>query len=285
MTTPGTQTHTVRSADGTAIVFERSGTGPPLVLVDAAGHFRGFSSFRGLIDLLVGDFTVVHYDRRGRGDSGDTPPYAVEREVEDLAALIEDVGGAACLYGFSSGGLVALQAAARGLAVPAMVLLEPPIGTSEDRPAQAAFTAELDALVSAGRRDAAVEHFMVGIGVPPGVVEQVRGSPAWTAMASVAHTLVYDSRVSEATTTELLAAVTVPTLVLDSQGSSDDLTGMAASVAAQLPAGSHRSLPGSWHGVADEDLAPVLVEFLRGRAPATPPRDHRPERASRRGGQ
>jgi hypothetical protein len=101
----------------------------------------------------------------------------------------------------------------------------------------------------------------------------------------VAHTLVYDSRVSEATTTELLAAVTVPTLVLDSQGSSDDLTGMAASVGAQLPSGSHRSLPGSWHGVADEDLAPVLVEFLRGRAPATPPRDHLPEGASRRGGQ
>ncbi len=264
--TSGTQPHTVRSADGTVIAFERTGSGPPLVLVDGAGHFRGLSSFSGLIELLGRDFTVVHYDRRGRGDSGDTPPYAVEREVEDLAALIEDVGGTACLYGFSSGGLVALQAAARGLPVPAMALLEPPIGTAEDRPAQAAFTAELDRLVSTGRRCAAVEHFLGSIGVPAELVAEMRGSPAWTAMESVAHTLVYDSRLGETTTAELLAAVTVPTLVLDSEGSSDDLTGMAASVAAQLPAGAHRSLPGTWHGVADEDLAPVLVEFLHGRS-------------------
>src|SRR3712207_8657845 len=82
--TSGTQLHSVRSADGTTIAFERTGSGPPLVLVDAAGHFRGLSSFSGLVDLLARDFTVVHYDRRGRGDSGDTPPYAVEREVEDL---------------------------------------------------------------------------------------------------------------------------------------------------------------------------------------------------------
>lgn len=267
MTTSGTQTHTVRSADGTAIAFERSGTGPPLVLVDAAGHFRGFSSFRGLIDLLAGDFTVVHYDRRGRGDSGDTPPYAVEREVEDLAALIEDAGGSACVYAFSSGGLVALQAAAAGLPIPAMALLEPPIGTEEDRPEQAAFTAELARLVDDGRRAAAVEHFLVGIGVPADLVEGMRGSPSWSAMESVAHTLVYDSEVSEATTTDLLASVAVPTLVLDSRGSSDDLTGMAASVAALLPAGVHRSLPGGWHGVADEDLAPVLVDFLGAQRP------------------
>ncbi len=99
-------------------------------------------------------------------------------------------------------------------------------------------------------------------GVPADLVEGMRGSPSWSAMESVAHTLVHDSALSEATTTDLLASVAVPTLVLDSRGSSDDLTGMAASVAALLPAGTHRSLPGGWHGVADEDLAPVLVEFL-----------------------
>src|SRR3712207_7114438 len=129
--TSGTQLHSVRSADGTTIAFEHAGSGPPLVLVDAAGHFRRLSSFSGLIGPLARDFTVVHYDRRGRGASGNTPPYAVEREVEDLAAIVEDVGGTACLYGFSSGGLVALQAAAHGLPIPAMVLLEPPVGTSE----------------------------------------------------------------------------------------------------------------------------------------------------------
>src|SRR3712207_8973586 len=91
--TSGTQLHSVRSADGTTIAFERPGSGPPLVLVDAAGHFRGLSSFSGLIGPLARDFTVVHYDRRGRGASGNAPPYAVEREVEDLAAIVEDVGG------------------------------------------------------------------------------------------------------------------------------------------------------------------------------------------------
>ena len=133
MANTGSGESSVRSADGTRIAFERAGAGAPLILVEAAGHYRGFSSFTGLTGLLAADFTVYNYDRRGRGDSGDTAPYAVEREVEDLAALIATAGGSAFLYGFSSGALLALHAAARGLVIPRLALLEPPIGEDESR--------------------------------------------------------------------------------------------------------------------------------------------------------
>ena len=263
MTTPDRRASgAVTSEDGTAIAYEQAGTGPALILVDAAGRSREFGSFGGLIGRLAADFTVYHYDRRGRGGSTDTAPYAVEREVQDLAALIERAGGAAFLYGFSSGGLVALHAAAGGLPIPKLALLEPPIAPDAERPAQQAFTAALAALVAAGRREAAVEHYLTGIGVPDEILGGMRGTPSWAALVAVAHTLVYDSLVSEATSFRLLAAVTVPALVLDSEGSGDDLTGMAAAVAGGMPNASHRSLTGAWHGVPDEVLAPALTEFF-----------------------
>lgn len=149
-----------------------------------------------------------------------------------------------------------------GLAISKLALLEPPIGSDADRSAQSAFTAELAKLVGDGRRDAAVEHFLTGIGVPVEMVAGMRGSESWSAMEAVAHTLVYDSLISEATTQQLLASMTVLVLVLDSEGSDDDLSGVAATVARSIPAASHRSLAGEWHGVADEILAPVLIEFL-----------------------
>jgi pimeloyl-ACP methyl ester carboxylesterase len=252
----------VTSRDGTSIAYERAGAGPALILVDAAGHYRELSSFGGLIDPLAGDFTVYHYDRRGRGGSTDTAPYAVEHEVDDLSALIDEAGGSAYLYGFSSGGLVALHAAASGLAIPRLALLEPPIEADEDRSAQATFTAELAELVAAGRRGGAVEFFLTNIGVPDEIIAEMRETRSWSAMEAVAHTLVYDSMVSQATSIQLLASVTVPTLVLDSEGSSDDLTSMAATVAEGLPNGVHRSLVGEWHGVPDDVLGPALIEFF-----------------------
>jgi pimeloyl-ACP methyl ester carboxylesterase len=256
--------HRVRSADGTSIAFERLGSGPALILIEAAAHFRGFSSFGGLAPMLAGHFSVYRYDRRGRGDSSDTLPYAVEREVEDLAALIDDAGGSAALYGFSSGALLAMHAAAAGLAVTRLALLEPPLQDDAEADPDAGFTAELARLVDAGRRSDAVAYFHAGIGVPEEVVAQTRETSAWTAMESVAHTLVYDCAISAVTTPRLLDAVSTPTLVLDSAGSSDDLTGWAAAVARRLPDATHRSLAGEWHGVADDVLAPALVEFLTG---------------------
>ena len=252
---------TVTSRDGTAIAYERIGHGPVLILIDAAGHYREFTSFGGLIGLLAPKFTVYHYDRRGRGDSTDTQPYAVAREVEDLAALIDQAGSSAFLYAFSSGGLLALHGAAAGLPITRMALLEPPIEQDEDRSVQRAFTTELANLDAAGRPEDAVEFYLTGIGVPHEIVEDMRGSTSWSAMESVAPTLVYDSLISEATSFDLLASVTVPTLVLGSESSSD-LIGMAVTVAGVLPNGTHRSLAGEWHGVSDDVLAPVLIDFF-----------------------
>jgi pimeloyl-ACP methyl ester carboxylesterase len=255
-------TSQVVSTDGTIIAFERTGSGPPLILVDAAGHYRAFSSFTGLVGLLAERFTVFHYDRRGRGGSTDTVPYAVQREVEDLAALIDQAGGSAFLYGFSSGGLLALQAAAAGLAIPRLALLEPPIDADEDRPAQQAFTAGLVAVLATGDRAAAVDYYLTGIGVPEEITAGMRRSPSWTAMESAAPTLAYDSLVSEATSFELLGSIGTPTLVLDSEGSSDNLHEMAATVARAMPNATHRSLPGEWHGVPDDLLAVALIDFF-----------------------
>jgi pimeloyl-ACP methyl ester carboxylesterase len=248
----------VTSKDGTPIAYERAGAGPALVLVDPALGYRRFDNVRGLGERLTADFTVYSYERRGRGDSGDTLPYAVEREVEDLAAVIAEAGGRAGVYGFSSGALLALHAAAAGVPIEKLVLMEPPIGTDDD-PADSAFTAEMTELVAAGRRREAVERFLAGIGLPAEMLAEM--APMMPALDAVAHTIVYDCLISEATTTELLAKVSTPTLVIDSQGSSDDLTGWAASVAAALPDARHRSLPGGWHGVPVEVLAPVVAEF------------------------
>ncbi|MPZ95333.1 MAG: alpha/beta fold hydrolase [Propionibacteriales bacterium] len=215
----------VRSADGTTIAFERRGSGPALILVDPAGGYREFDHIRGLGKLLAASFTVYTDDRRGRGGSADTPPYAIEREVDDLAILIAEAGGSASVYAFSSGGLLALHAAAGGLPIDRLALFEPPIGTDEDRSADADFTTEIATLVAAGRRGDAVQHFLTSIGVPPEAIAQM--GPGTLALEAVAHTLVYDCMIAEA-----------------------------------LPNGTHRSLAGEWHGVPDNDLAPVLAEFF-----------------------
>jgi pimeloyl-ACP methyl ester carboxylesterase len=255
--------HKLISSDGTSIAFERHGAGPALIAVDAAGSYRDFRPFPAPVEPLAAHFTVYVYDRRGRGASTDTPPYAVEREVEDLAALVDEAGGSAFVYAFSSGGLLALHAAAAGLAIPRLALFEPPIEPTEAPAGETAFTAELAELVAAGRRRDAVAFFHRGIGVPDEVMEQMT-PPVWAALEAVAHTLVYDCRLSDAMSLRLLRAVTTPTLVLDSQGSSEEITGSAAAVAAALPTSAHRRLPGDWHGVPHELLAPALTEFFQG---------------------
>ena len=262
MVTTDATSGSVRSADGTTIAYEGSGAGPALILVDAAGGYRAFGPMPGLAGLLATDFTVFTYDRRGRGESADTLPYAVEREVEDIAALIAEAGGSACLYGFSSGAMLALHAAAAGLAIPRLALFEPPISTEDDRSAESAFNTELAKLVAAGRRWDAVELFHTSIGVPPEIITQMEPQSR-AALESVAHTLVYDCVISNATSLDLVATVSAPTLVIDSSGTTGELPGWAAAVVGALPNGTHRSLVGEWHGVPDQVLVPVLAQFFK----------------------
>jgi pimeloyl-ACP methyl ester carboxylesterase len=251
----------VTSRDGTSIAFERTGRGPALIAVDAAGSYRDFRPQRPPVELLAERFTVYTYDRRGRGQSTDTLPYAVEREVEDLAALIDEAGGRAFVYGMSSGGLLALHAAAAGLAIPRMALLETPIEPTEEPAGRSEFTAELAELVAAGRRREAVAYFDRGVGVPEELLAELP-EPVRAAREAVAHTLVYDAILSDTMSLPLLRSVTTPTLVIDSEASGE-LTAMTDPLVAALPNATHRRLPGTWHGVADEALAPALVEFFR----------------------
>lgn len=249
------------SKDGTPISYDRIGSGPALILVEPAGHYRAFSAFDALAPLLAPDFSVIRYDRRGRGLSGDTPAYDPAREGEDLAALVAASGGRAFVYGYSSGALVALHAAAAGVPIEAMVLLEPPL-QQEAKAGPDPLTGELAALVQAGRHDDAVAHFHAAIGVPQEMMDEMRGGEAWAKMASIAPTLVYDCMLSDAMSPEICRAVSIPVLVLDSEGSSDDLTSSSAQAARLIPDAAHKSLPGEWHTVAPDLIVAELRRFF-----------------------
>ena len=183
---------TVRSRDGTPIAFDVTGTGPALVLVGGAFGFRRYKSWLQLVELLAPRFTVVNYDRRGRGDSGDAQAYAVEREIEDLAALVEAAGGSADVFGMSSGGVLALRAAAAGVPFRRAVVYQPPftVDASGHRPPDD-FEERLGELVAAGQRGATVGYFMrEGMGAPHVLVGGLRlARPIWRNLEAVSHTL------------------------------------------------------------------------------------------------
>jgi pimeloyl-ACP methyl ester carboxylesterase len=266
----GTSVATVTSADGTSIAFERVGDGPPVVLVGGALNDRSFQPLVELAALLAPDFTVYTYDRRGRGDSGDTAPYAVAREVDDLEALIAEAGGSACAYGLSSGAVLALEAAARGVTITKLALFEPPLtvddGTDSD---DEEFDAQLAELIWAGRRGDAIELFMTGIGLPSEAIDGARRSPTWSGLEAMAHTILYDDAITgdRSLLTERLASVTVPTLVIASGASSPYLHDAAQAVADALPDAQLRTLEGQFHDVASKDIASVVTEFFTGLDP------------------
>jgi pimeloyl-ACP methyl ester carboxylesterase len=262
--------NTVTSSDGTSIAFDRSGEGPPLVLVGGALSDR--SAVGSLTEALAPRFTVFAYDRRGRGDSGDTLPYAVEREVEDLEALVAEAGGSAFVFGHSSGAALALEAAARGLPVTKLALYEPPFIIDDGHePLPDDYVERLTELSASGRRGDAVEYFLTsGPGVPPDVVAGMRSEPFWPGMEKIAHTLAYDGAVMGDTMSgrplpaERWASVTVPTLVMDGDQSPAWARNSVAALADVLPNAERRSLEGQDHGAAPEVLAPVLVDFFIG---------------------
>lgn len=253
----------VRSSDGTMIAFDRSGAGPAVILVGGAMSERSMGA--PLAALLAPRFTVFNYDRQGRGASGDTLPYAVEREVEDLDALIAEAGGSASVFGMSSGAILALEAAARGLAIAKLALYEPPFSVDDDgRRQHEEYATRLAELLAAGRRGGAVELFMQRVGAPPEFIAQARNAPWWPAMEDRVHTLAYDATVmgDSSVPVERLARVTVPTLVIDGAETPAWARNAAQALAAVLPNARRRTLEGQTHAVAPEALAPVLAEFF-----------------------
>jgi pimeloyl-ACP methyl ester carboxylesterase len=254
---------TVVSADGTRIAFDRIGAGPPLLLLPGALCDR--NTFAPLARLLAPDFEVFDVDRRGRGDSGDTAPYAVAREVEDIAAVIEAAGGRAAVFGHSSGAALALEAAASGLPVSRLVLFEPPYQLDPAENRQSTDLADrYAALVAAGRRGDAVELFMSVVGLPPEAIAGARSQPFWSSVEGIAHTLAYDASVMGDGTLPAAraAAVAVPTLVVDG-GASPPWAGRSAeALVATIPNATRQTIPGQDHNIAPEAIGAAVRDWL-----------------------
>jgi pimeloyl-ACP methyl ester carboxylesterase len=259
---------TVRSRDGTTIAFDRSGRGPSLIIVNGALSDRGAVS--DLARRLADELTVIAYDRRGRGDSTDTPPYAVEREIEDLAAVVDAAGGSAFVFGHSSGAVLALGAAAAGVPIARLALYEPPLMVDDARPPiPDDYVSHLDELVAAGRRGEAVSYFLTtGPLVPPPIIDGIRQSSGWPPMEAMAHTIPYDARIMDGLMTDdpgplaRWASVATPTLVLDGGASPPWIRHGASALVEILPNASAATLEGQGHGPASNVLARILLRFF-----------------------
>ncbi|MEV4581759.1 alpha/beta fold hydrolase [Nonomuraea jabiensis] len=263
--------HRVTAKDGTSIAFERLGVGPAIVLVGGAAVDR--SANAQLARELAERFTVYNYDRRGRGESEDTLPYEVDREIEDIAALIAEAGGAAHLFGISSGGALALEAAAAGLPIARLAVYEVPYDLAPDGPKRAREYADrLRALLAEGRRGDALALFMVTAGATEEMVEQARESPAWPGLEAIAPTLAYDAAClgDGRPPADRLAGIACPTLVATGGAGADSFAGggggffarAADAIAELVPGAVRETIEGQTHMVDPKALAPVLTRFL-----------------------
>jgi len=260
---------TVRSADGTTIAYSRAGQGRPLILVDGALCSRSFGPMPKLAELLASHFTVYTYDRRGRGESGDTAPYAPDREVEDIEALVALAGETVCVHGTSSGAALALDAAARIPAIGKLALYEPPFIVDDTRPPMPdGFLARLDRLVADGRRGDVVKEFMRLVGTPAIFTAALPITPVWPKLKAAAPTLPYDIVIIQdhqrGTAFEAgeWAGVKVPTLVAAGGKSPVWITNATRALADALPDARYRVLPGQNHMVKAQVIAPVLTQFF-----------------------
>ena len=258
-----------RSQDGTTIAYERTGSGPPLIVVDGALCWRESGPARKLAAELGDRFTVITYDRRGRGESGDTPPYSVQREVEDIEALIGEAGGRAHVVGFSSGAALAMEAARAGAAIEKLAAYEAPFIVDDSRPpAPSSYVPELNALLADGRRGDAVKLFMRLVGMPAILVAVTPLFPAWTKLKGVAHTLPYDAACMGDTQSGKpldavrWGAVGVPTLVLVGGRSPEWIANGMQSLTKLLPSARREVLEGQTHMVKPKVLAPALARFF-----------------------
>jgi pimeloyl-ACP methyl ester carboxylesterase len=257
-------TEYAKSSDGTRIAFESNGSGPTLVLVDGATCYRAFGPAAPYTEALRDAFTVVAYDRRGRGESGDSSTYRPELEFDDLRAVIESVGGKPYVLGFSSGAGLVYRAAAAGVPMAKLIGYEAPyVGRRGGRD----YVADLDRLIAEGKNGKAIDYFMVKmVGAPfflP-VMFRVMGK-LWAQMKQIAPTLRYDARVMggdfEVPTAEF-AKITVPTLTIWGSKAKPEMSKANAAIAAAIPGAEHSILEGQTHNVTPAALRPEIVRFF-----------------------
>ncbi|MGH3434378.1 MAG: alpha/beta fold hydrolase [Thermocrispum sp.] len=252
----------VDSADGTTIAYQVAGDGPPIVLLN--GAFRDHTIFDELVPELAPHCTTYVYDRRGRGESGDSPAYAVAREVEDLVAVIEAAGGEAVVFAGSCGANLAIEAAIAGAPITKLAMHEPFYWAEGYPTPPADFADNLRALLAEEKRGEAAEYFLDTLmGLPVDVIAAWRKAPLWATNEANAHTLPYDTALCGDYTVpaERLATVRMPTLVVNSTATSEWLKATAKATAAALPDSTVLELPGSWHRVHMDVLGRVLAEF------------------------
>lgn len=265
---------TVTSKDDTTIAFDKVGSGPAVILVSGATAYRAFDPFMAhLAELLGKHFTVYNYDRRGRGESGDTQPFAKEREIEDLQALVEDAGGTARVFGISSGAVLTLDAAAATPGITRVVMYEPTLIVDDSRqPVPADYAAHLMRLSVEGKRDEAFEYFLIqAVGIPAEYIGGIKQDQAtWSGVTRVAHTIAYDAAFvgdvmqGKPLPPDRWTKVTVPVLVVDGGASDAWMHHGADALAQALPHASRHTLAGQTHMVDPNVLAPILIEFLQG---------------------
>jgi pimeloyl-ACP methyl ester carboxylesterase len=258
----------VTSKDGTRIAYDKFGKGPAVIVVNGALAAR--SGGAELAQLLATDFTVYSYDRRGRGDSGDTKPYSVQREIEDLAALIDAAGGSAYVYGKSSGASLALQATAvLGDKIKKLAIYEAPYNDADGAAKEwKAFRSSLDALLAANRHEEAATQFIKFTGAPDDVIAKLKASPAWAGMVAMAPTLVYDNAVvgeDRSVPVAIAAKIKATSLVMDGGASQKTMPFMRATadkLGKAIPDAQRRTVEGQAHDISPKVLAPILLEFF-----------------------
>ena len=260
----------VLSKDGTAIAFDRIGAGPAVILIDGALCYRGMGQSGKLANLMAQRFTVFTYDRRGRGASSDTAPYAVEREVEDIEVLLNEAGGTASLWGMSSGVVLALEAAKRLEGIRKLALYEAPFIVDESRSTTADDWVRIGEAVAANRRSDAVRIFLKSVGVPGFFITLMRLMPMWSKLKAIAHTLPYDGAIvrdnqrGKPLPANRWASNTVPALVIDGGNSPAWMRHGNQSLASVLPNAQYCTLEGQTHILKPKVHAPLLVAFLKG---------------------
>jgi pimeloyl-ACP methyl ester carboxylesterase len=259
----------VLSKDGTAIAFDRIGAGPAVILIDGALCYRGMGQSGKLANLMAQRFTVFTYDRRGRGASSDTAPYAVEREVEDIEALLSEAGGTASVWGISSGAVLALDAANRLKGINKLALYEPPFIVDDSRSTTEDDWVRIGEAVAADRRSDAVRIFLKSVGVPGFFITLMRLMPMWSKLKAIAHTLPYDGAIvrdnqrGKPLLANRWASITVPALVMDGGNSPAWMRHGNQSLVSVLPNAQYRTLEGQTHMLKPKVHAPLLVEFFK----------------------